>query len=62
MVVHLKSGVATAACEAYYMVLVIIYHDSRLINGNVICPHIEDDTNFSLILQVKKNECDILNK
>lgn len=55
MVVHLQSGIATTACEAYNMVLAVIYYDSRLINGDVICPHIEDDANFSLILQ-KKNQ------
>lgn len=65
MVVHLQSGIATAACEAYNMVLAVIYYDSRLINGDVICPHIEDDTNFSLILQrtnTQRDECDTRNK
>lgn len=56
MVVHLESGIATTACEAYNMVLAVIYCDSRLIDGDVICPHIEDDSNFSLILQVKNRE------
>lgn len=56
MVVHLESGIATAACEAYNMVLAVIYYDSWLIDGDVIRPHIEDDTNFSLILQVKNKE------
>ena len=58
MVVHLESGITTAACEAHYMVLAVIYHDSRLIDGDVICPHVEDDTDFSLILQVKNKECE----
>lgn len=62
MVVHLESGIATTACEAHYMVLAVIYYDSRLIDGDVIRPHIEDDTNFSLILQVKKNARDTLNR
>lgn len=56
MVVHLESGIATAACEAHNMVLAVIYYDSRLIDGYVIRPHIEDDTNFPLILQVKNKE------
>lgn len=56
MVVHLESGIATAACEAHNMVLAVIYYDSRLIDGDVICPHIEDDTNFPLVLQVKNRE------
>lgn len=56
IVVHLESGIATAACEADNMVLAIIYNDSRLIDGDVIRPHVEDDTDFSLILQVKKNK------
>ena len=56
MVVHLKSGVATAAREAYNMVLAIIYYDGRLIDGDVIRPHIEDDTDFSLILQVRSRK------
>lgn len=62
MVVHLESGIATTACEAYNMVLAIIYYDSRLINSDVICPHIEDDTNVSLILHKNKNERDSLGK
>lgn len=65
MVVHLQSGIATTACEAYNMVLAVIYYDSRLINGDVISPHIEYDTNFSLILEKKNTErddCDTLNK
>lgn len=53
MVVHLESGIATAACEAHNMVLAVVYYDSRLIDGDVICPYIEDNTNFPLILQVK---------
>lgn len=56
MVVHLESGIATAACEAYNMVLAVIYHDSRLIDGDVISPHIEDDKYFSLILEGKKKK------
>lgn len=62
MVVHLESGIATTACEAYNMVLAIINYDSRLINSDVICPHIEDDTNVSLILHKNKNERDSLGK
>ena len=54
--VHLDGGIASAACEAHYMVLAVIYNDSRLIDGDVICPHVEDDTNFSFILQVKNKE------
>ena len=56
MVVHLKSGIATAAREAYNMVLAVIYYDGRLIDGDVIRPHIEDDTDFSLILQVRSRK------
>lgn len=56
MVVHLECGIATAACEAHNVVLAVIYYDSRLINGDVVCPHIEDNTNFSLILQVGNKE------
>ena len=56
MVVHLESGIATAACEAYNMVLAVIYYDSRLVDGDVIRPHIEDDTDFPLILWVTSNE------
>lgn len=56
MVVHLQSGIATAACEAYNMVLAVIYHDGGLVDGNVVSPHIEDDANFSLILQVQKKK------
>lgn len=50
MVVHLESGIATAACEAYNMVLAVIYCDGRLIDGDVICPHVEDNSYFSFIL------------
>lgn len=50
MVVHLESGIATAACEAYNMVPAIIYYDSGLVDSDVIRAHIEDDTNPSLIL------------
>lgn len=53
MVVHLESGIATTACEADNMVLAVIYCDGGLIDGDVIRPHIEDDSNFTLILQVK---------
>lgn len=56
MVVHLKSGIATTAREAYNMVLAVIYYDGRLIDGDVIRPHIEDDTDFSLILQVRSRK------
>lgn len=56
MIVHLESGIAAAACEAHHVVLAIIDCDSRLIDGDVICPHIEDDTYFSLILQVKERK------
>lgn len=51
MVVHLESGIATTACEAHNMVLAIIYNDSGLIDGDVICPYIEYDANLSLFLQ-----------
>lgn len=53
MVVHLESGIATAACEAHNVVLSIVYQDSGLIDDNVISSHIEDDTDFPLILEVK---------
>lgn len=53
MVVHLESGVATTACEAHNMVLAIIYNGGGLIDCDVICSHIEDDSHFSIILQVK---------
>lgn len=53
MVVHLEGGIATAACEAYNMVLAVIHYGSRLIDGDVICSYIEYDTNFSLILHAK---------
>ncbi len=53
IVVHLESGIATAACEAYNMVLAVINYDSRLIDGDVISTHIEDDTNFPLVLQMR---------
>ncbi|TNN76198.1 hypothetical protein EYF80_013486 [Liparis tanakae] len=33
MAVHLERGIATAACEAHYVVLAVIYHDSGLIDG-----------------------------
>lgn len=52
MVVHLESGIATAAREAYYVVLAIVYSDGGLVNGDVIRPHVEDDPYLSLILWV----------
>lgn len=55
MVVHLESGIATTAREAYYVVLAIVYNDGGLINGDVIRPHIEDDTYLSLILWIEHN-------
>lgn len=55
MVVHLESGIATTACEADNMVLAVIYCDGGLIDGDVIRPHIEDDPNFTLILQVRND-------
>lgn len=55
MVVHLESGIATTAREAYYVVLAIVYSDGGLINGDVIRPHIEDDPYLSLILWVDHN-------
>lgn len=55
MVVHLESGIATAAREAYYVVLAIVYSDGGLINGNVIRPHVEDDPYLSLILWADHN-------
>lgn len=56
MIVHLESGIAAAAREAHHMVLAVIYCDGRLVDGDVICPHIEDDTYFSLILQVNERK------
>lgn len=56
MAVHLESGIATAACEAHYVVLAVIYHDSGLIDGDVVRPHVEDDANFSLVLRVEKKQ------
>ena len=56
MVVHLESGIATAACEAHNMVLAIIYNDSRLVDGDVIRPHVEDDTDLPLILHAHRQE------
>lgn len=50
MVVHLERGIATAAREAYYVVLAIVYSDGGLVDGDVIRPHVEDDPNLSLIL------------
>lgn len=50
MVVHLESGIATTAGEAHNMVLAIIYNDGRLVDGDVIRSHVEDDTYLSLIL------------
>lgn len=55
MVVHLESGIATTAREAYYVVLAIVYSDGGLINGDVICSHVEDDPYLSLILWVYHN-------
>lgn len=56
MVVHLKRGITTAAREAHHVVFAVVYHDGRLIYSDVISPDIEDDTNFSLILQVGKQK------
>lgn len=56
MVVHLESGIATTACEAHNMVLAIIYNDSGLIDGDVICPYVEYDADLSLILQNQKKK------
>lgn len=53
MVVHLESGIATAAREAYYVVLAIVYGDGGLVNGDVIRPHVEDDADLPLILRAE---------
>lgn len=55
MVVHLECGIATAAREAYYVVLAIVYSDGGLINGDVIRPNVEDDPYLSLILWADHN-------
>lgn len=51
MVVHLESGIATAAGEAYYVVLAIVYSDGRLVDGDIVRAHVEDDPYLSLILK-----------
>lgn len=56
MVVHLESGIAAAACEAYNVVLAVVHYNSRLIDGYVICPHVKYDTDLSLILQVRNQD------
>lgn len=55
MVVHLERGIATAAREAYYVVLAIVYSDGGLVNCDVIRPHVEDDPYLSLILWADHN-------
>lgn len=55
MVVHLERGIAAAACEAYYVVLAIIYSDGGLVDSDVIRAHVEDDPYLSLILWVDHN-------
>lgn len=52
MVVHLERGIAAAACEAYYVVLAIVYSDGGLVDSDVIRAHVEDDPYLSLILWV----------
>lgn len=56
LVVHLEGGVATTACEAHNMVLAIANYDSRLVNGDVICPHVEDHIDLSLFLGMEETE------
>lgn len=50
LVVHLEGGITPAAGEAHYVVLAIAHEDRWLIYGDVISAHIEDDTDFSLLL------------
>lgn len=53
MVVHLESGIATAAREAHYVVLAIVHDDGGLVDGDVIRPHVEDDPYLPLILRAE---------
>lgn len=55
MVVHLESGIATAAREADYVVLAIVHDDGGLVDGDVIRPHVEDDPYLPLILRGERN-------
>lgn len=55
MVVHLEGGVAATACEADNVVLAVIYCDGGLVDGDVVRPHVEDDANFALVLQVRES-------
>lgn len=54
MVVHLERGIATAAREAHYVVLAIVYGDGGLVDGDVIRPHVEDDPDLPLILRAER--------
>lgn len=54
MVVHLEGGVTATACEADNVVLAVVYCDGGFVDGDVVRPHVENDTNFSLVLQVRE--------
>lgn len=58
MVVHLEGGVAATACEADNMVLAVINCDGRLVNGDVVRPHVENNANFALVLQVRETKAE----
>lgn len=58
MVVHLEGGVAATACEADNVVLAVIYCDGGLVDGDVVRPHVENDANFALVLQVRETKAD----
>lgn len=54
MVVHLEGGVAATACKADNVVLAVVYGDGGLVDGDVVGPHVENDANFALVLQVRE--------
>lgn len=56
MVVHLESGIATAAREAHYVVLAVVHGDGGLVDGDVVRPHVEDDPYLALILRAERTQ------
>lgn len=49
-VVHLECGIAAVPGEAHHVVFTIIYRGSLLLDRDVNCANIEDNSNFPLFL------------
>lgn len=56
LVVHLQRGVAATACESHHMVFAVAHHHRALLNGDVVCSHVEDHADLSPFLQTESKD------